>query len=509
MDMDIATPTLDPGPATTGRTGVLARVEELTAALAGEVPEVRSASGPAAAAAIDELGALESLVCAAQARQAALSAALPESKGTASQVGLARRVSPVKGRVLLGLARVLAAGELPCTWAAFRAGAISEWRVTLIARETACLTLEERLRVDREVAGDRDRLALMGDRALIAACAEWANRLDPAAVVARRRKAVRERHVGLRPAPDQMTWLTALLPVADGVATHARLAASAECARLAGDQRSRGQVMADTLVEAITHHADQARATAHRGATTWDHQPHTHTTGADAAEPASTQTETEQTEPARQGQQPGPGGGNETEIVVDLPAEPADGPEPDRSRSDVCLNVIMTDRTLFGTADDPAWVDGYGIIDADHARELAKNDRTWLRRLFADPDTGQLTAMDARTRRFPDGLRTLIRLRDRTCRTPWCDAPIRHTDHIAPAAEGGPTSYDNGQGLCEACNHTKETTGWTTRRLPDTDGHQITTPTGHRYRTRAPAAPGHQPRLDTSLIPLQELILAS
>lgn len=383
--------------------------------------------------------------------------------------------------MLLGLARVLAAGELPCTWAAFRAGAISEWRVTLIARETACLTLEERLRVDREVAGDRDRLALMGDRALIAVCAEWANRLDPAAVVARRRKAVRERHVGLRPAPDQMTWLTALLPVADGVATHARLAASAECARLAGDQRSRGQVMADTLVEAITHHADQARATAHRGATTWDHQPHTHTTDTTGATGAGT----------------------------DPCVEAADPSQADPSRSDVCLNVIMTDRILFGTADDPAWVDGYGIIDADHARELAKSDRTWLRRLFADPDTGQLTAMDARTRRFPDGLRTLIRLRDRTCRTPWCDAPIRHIDHITPAAEGGPTSYDNGQGLCEACNHTKETTGWTTRRLPDTDGHQITTPTGHRYRTRAPAAPGHQPRLDTSLIPLQELILAS
>ena len=54
-------------------------------------------------------------------------------------------------------------GELPHTWAAFRAGAISEWRVTLIAWETTCLTLEDRLRVDAEVAGDRDRLSLMGD----------------------------------------------------------------------------------------------------------------------------------------------------------------------------------------------------------------------------------------------------------------------------------------------------------------------------------------------------------
>ena len=56
----------------------------------------------------------------------------------------------------------------------------------------------------------------------------------------------------------------------------------------------------------------------------------------------------------------------------------------------------MTDRTLFGTADDPAWVDGYGVVDADLARELARGDRVWLRRLFADPATGELVAMDAR-----------------------------------------------------------------------------------------------------------------
>ena len=434
------------------------------------VAESASREGTAAAAGlVDELRALEELVCAAQARQAALAASLPESKGTGSQVGLARRVSPAKGRIQLGLARILTAGELPHTWAAFRAGAISEWRVTIIARETACLTLEHRLRVDAEVAGDRDRLALMGDAALVAACSEWAQRLDPAAVVARRRKAESQRHVGLRPAPDEMTWLSALLPVGDGVASYARLQAAAEQARLAGDDRTRGQVMADTLVEAIADKADSARAEAYRAATTWD--PET----TDDAQPDTTQPEAPESEPE------------------------GDSGQSDRSRSDVCLNLIMTDRTLFGTADDPAWVEGYGPVDADLARELAKGDRVWLRRLFADPDTGQLVGMDARSRRFPAGLRTLIRLRDRTCRTPWCDAPVRHIDHITPAAKGGATSYDNGQGLCEACNQAKETTGWTTQPLPgherrgaQRNGHVVVTPTGHRYPSRPPAAPGHQ-----------------
>jgi hypothetical protein len=103
----------------------------------------------------------------------------------------------------------------------------------------------------------------------------------------------------------------------------------------------------------------------------------------------------------------------------------------------------MTDRTLLGTADDPAWVDGYGVVDADLARELARGDRVWLRRLFADPATGHLVATDTTSRRFPAGLRRLIRLRDQRCRTFWCDAPVRHTDHATAATHGGQTTYDS------------------------------------------------------------------
>jgi len=39
--------------------------------------------------------------------------------------------------------------------------------------------------------------------------------------------------------------------------------------------------------------------------------------------------------------------------------------------------------------------------------------------------------------------------------TPYCDAPIRHLDHVVPAGRGGPTEAENGQGLCEACNLAK------------------------------------------------------
>jgi hypothetical protein len=54
---------------------------------------------------------------------------------------------------------------------------------------------------------------------------------------------------------------------------------------------------------------------------------------------------------------------------------------------------------------------------------------------------------------------------------------------VIPAADGGETSATNGQGLCEACNYTKQAPGWTARPGPGGAGHDvtITTPTGHHY----------------------------
>ena len=125
----------------------------------------------------------------------------------------------------------------------------------------------------------------------------------------------------------------------------------------------------------------------------------------------------------------------------------------------------------------------------------------FLRRLFTDPDGKNLVAMDSTRRTFTGGIRRFITARDRRCRTPWCDAPIRHLDHPHRVADGGPTNTTNSQGLCEACNHAKEATGWHTR--PQTSaGKGVTvvtrTPTGHRYRSRPPPLPtgGRTPRID-------------
>ena len=99
------------------------------------------------------------------------------------------------------------------------------------------------------------------------------------------------------------------------------------------------------------------------------------------------------------------------------------------------------------------------------------------------------------------------------CRTPGCNAPVRHYDHVVRASDGGPTSADNGQGLCERCNYVKETWGWSSwvttagtgphevhgatehLRIPrSTAPHSRSTTTSLLTR-RAPPRPGAHPRL--------------
>jgi len=143
---------------------------------------------------IDQIRWLEELKGAAAAAQARLTVSFADSqrrvqqqggvrakdvgKGIAAQVGLARRESPVRGARHLGLARALVF-ELPHTPAALSRGRISEWRATLVTRETACLSREDRIRVDAELAARPGGLEALGDGAVAAEARRIAYRLDP------------------------------------------------------------------------------------------------------------------------------------------------------------------------------------------------------------------------------------------------------------------------------------------------------------------------------------------
>jgi hypothetical protein len=175
------------------------------------------------------------------------------------------------------------------------------------------------------------------------------------------------------------------------------------------------------------------------------------------------------------------------------------------------VGVLIADEALLGHGSEPAVVEGYGPVPAPLVRSWLRDTDAdaWLRRLYTSPVDGSLVAMDSRCRLFRGRLRRLIVARDQVCRTPWCDAPIRHVDHPTRVADGGPTSAVNSQGLCEACNHAKEATGWQARA----SGGQVftTTPTGHRYRSRPPALapPGPARPLSRVEIHFRDLVLTA
>lgn len=124
----------------------------------------------------------------------------------------------------------------------------------------------------------------------------------------------------------------------------------------------------------------------------------------------------------------------------------------------------------------------------DYLNELLDNDALIkYKRIFTSATTGEVLAMDSRSRLFPKALAELVRLRDRTCRGPYCDAPITTTDHIHRHAQNGPTTIENAQGLCTRCNLAKEAltvTTTTTNTTPHTT--TWTTPTGRTYTSTTP-----------------------
>ena len=161
----------------------------------------------------------------------------------------------------------------------------------------------------------------------------------------------------------------------------------------------------------------------------------------------------------------------------------------------VTVDLVVSAETLFGADDEPAEVPGCGPVPASVAREMviaSPEERTRIRRLFRFEETDRLVGMESTSRVFR-GLRALlIRIRDRGCRTPYCNGDIKHGDHIVPVRAGGETTQDNAQGLCEACNYIKEEPGWRHRVVSQAlDQHtvEIITPSGRTIRSRAPDPP--------------------
>jgi hypothetical protein len=391
---------------------------------------------------IDRIGRLEKLRSVTAALQAAESVRFAQSqvaeqlaadvhpekigRGIAEQIGLACGVSPATAARRVSTARALWY-ELPDTYRQLTAGELSERIAETVVAETRHLDPDMRRQIDAQLAASG--ISEMGFKAAAACVRKTAYEADRHGYLERGRTERKHRRVGCRPAPDTMAILTGYLPMEQGIACYAALSQHADTAVATGDGRTRDQIMADTLVERVT---GQARA-------------------------------------------------------IDVNIE---------------LQLMMPLGALINkNSASAAVMPGYGPLPIDLAREIVANSqgRKWWRRLFTAPSrsssiAGSIVGGDPTRRHFDGWLAKLIRLRDQTCRDPFCDAPIRHLDHITRHADGGLTSYINGRGVCARGNLVREMPGWHIKVIDYgfySGPHKIiiTTPTGHRYRSRAPDPP--------------------
>ena len=311
----------------------------------------------------------------------------------------------------LGVARALWF-DLPATYAAVLTGGLREQVAELVVSETRHLDQVTRRRVDAQVMAAG--ITGMGCQQAAACIRKHAYEADRKGYVERGRTERKHRRVGIRPAPDTMSILTGYLPVEQGAACYAALRQHTDGVVAQGDERTRDQIMADTLVERIT---GQAQA-----------------------------------------------GDVNLEVQISMPLDALldpDDPAADLAEADARADMTDPVRPARASGSGTANLAGYGPLPADLARDLITNSqgRKWWRRLFTGP-TGNLVGGDPTRRRFDGWLAKLISLRDQTCRDPYCDAPIRHFDHIHRWSEGGLTTLRNGRGTCARGNLIRELPGW-------------------------------------------------
>lgn len=376
-------------------------------------------------------------------------------RGIPEQIGLARKVSPAAAARQLAQARALIR-ELPETFELLRLGAVSEHVAAIVVTETSHLAVEDRRLVDKQLA---EQLAQLSPRQAAGVARRFAIEADQAGAVQRASNAREDRRVSIRPAPDTMAIVSALLPCEQGVAVYAALCRQADTRPTPDDRRSRGQIMADTLVQRVTGQAAADDISAEIGLIMTDaalfggEQTPAGLTGYGPIPAQLARTL------ARRAGQPDDHGGRSTPGSSDPGSHRASMPSP-----------------------NTAW-------DGEPKPSDERRARVFLRRLFTDPRTGIITDCDPRRRRFDGVLARLLVCRDRHCRDPYCVAPIRHLDHIRPHAAGGPTTSTNGRGVCERGNYVKDMPGWAVRLIDQTE-HLVepppppATPTDHIHRQR-------------------------
>lgn len=156
------------------------------------------------------------------------------------------------------------------------------------------------------------------------------------------------------------------------------------------------------------------------------------------------------------------------------------------------LDLVIDLPTLAALAEGRAGaadLAGAGPVPAAVVADLLADPqvRLSLRRVVADPMTGDLLDYGRRRYEVPDALRRFVVARDRTCRFPGCArrADRCQMDHLVAWDDGGSTDRDNIGPLCVRHHQLKTFARWQAQVTPD-GCVEWTSPHGRTYLWHPP-----------------------
>ncbi|MEE3849075.1 DUF222 domain-containing protein [Gordonia sp. LSe1-13] len=370
-----------------------------------------------------------------------------------AEVGAALTIPPSRAREFIEAGSVLR-HQLPFTGATLGAGRIDLPRFLAVVKRTSLCTPENLDLLDKLMAEAIETREPMSMTRFLAMIDKLIAQNDPAANRRRRELVDNDRNISVRPdrhTPGQAR-IGGALPADQAAAVDARLNSMAAAVH-PGDPRSAAQRRADALValaNGATTLTCECEACCADNNDTESDAAETDTAESDAAESDSTEPDAAE---------------------IDTTATSDQGtPRP-------TFHIVVNLSTLLGHDDDPAFLDGQGVIDADTARALVAE----AKRCYVNADTANTAQVDryAPSRKVAD----LIRSGELCCSFPGCNNRAFHADvdHSVPHADGGPTDPRNLKPLCRFHHRIKTfAAGW--RDYQDPLGEVFfQSPTGHTY----------------------------
>ncbi|MGK2378931.1 DUF222 domain-containing protein, partial [Gordonia tangerina] len=356
-----------------------------------------------------------------------------------AEVGAALTVPPARARELIEAGSVLR-HQLPFTGATLVAGRIDLPRFLVVVRRTVLVDPAKFTVLDTEIAAAIESREPMSITRFTTMIDKIITKIDPTAVRRRREQVDTDRNISVRPdrhTPGQ-SRIGGVLPAEQAAAIDARLQAMAAAVH-PDDPRTAAQRRADALValadgadrldcrcEVCTTDANADDSAAGEGLGASDETPD--------SDAIAVEDEATAPDPAAAGEpEVRDGQGDTSGAPVDADAATTDcAPRP-------TFHIVVNLSTLLGHDDDPAFLDGHGVIDADTARALLAE----AKRCYVTPDTTNLAQVDryAPSKKLAD----LIRAGELCCSFPGCNNRAYHADvdHSVPHAEGGATDARN------------------------------------------------------------------